>query len=697
MRKRVAFLLLFVLVCVGLLLGRLGWLQLVRGEDLRAKGDEARTRDVPIEARRGVIYDRNFKELAISVNVDSVSAIPIQVKAPEETAKLLAEVLGVDYNDTLAKLKQRIWFVWIKRKIDDETSAKLKRLKQQGKLEGIELTQESKRFYPKANLASSVLGLAGVDSQGLGGLEYEYDNDLKGTPGRRIIETDAQGREIPEALSRYIPAVDGNSLVLTIDETLQFIAERDLEKMMVEHQAKQGMAIVMDPNNGEILALANRPDFDPNHWQDYPEENRRIIAISDTYPPGSVFKPVTAAAALDEGVVRMTDLFYCGGTLRVPGALLHCWKADGHGSETFSDVIKNSCNIGFIQVGMNRLGADKFYKYLQAFGFLDLTGIDLPGEARGIVTPRAKATPLDIAEMSFGQTLTTTPIQMVTAIAAIANGGTFVRPHLVREIRSPDGKVVKSFTDNAVRRVVTQQTARELSVAMERVIEEGTGKSAYIEGYHLAGKTGTSQKVVNGRVSTEAHIASFVGFGPSDAPRLVTLVVVDEPGGSEQFGGQVAAPVFKDIMKDAYRYLEIPIRFDPAKAQKDTKPSVAVPEVVGQELAQAKNSLYRKGLAWRVEGDGDRVIEQLPPGGVQVPQGTTIVLRVGPTGEVGTGEVLVPSVLGKTIREAGEILGSFGLKINPSGSGLATAQDPLPGVKAKRGAIVNVQFQPPPP
>ncbi len=697
MRKRVAFLFLFSLVCVGLLVLRLGWLQLVRGEELRSRGDEARTRDMPIESRRGTIYDRNLKELAISVNVDSVFANPVQVTAPEESAKLLSSILGLDDNDILTKLKSKVWYVWIKRKIDDQTSEKIKLLKKEGKLKGVQLTQESKRFYPKGNLASSIIGIAGVDSQGLGGLEYQYDKELKGTPGRRVVETDAQGREIPEPANRYFPAVDGHALVLTIDETLQFIAERDLEKAMLEHQAKSGLVIVMDPNNGELLALANRPDFDPNHWQDYPERNRRITAISDTYPPGSVFKPITAAAALDEGVVRMTDTFYCGGSIRVPGALLHCWKAGGHGSQTFSDVIKNSCNVGFIQVGVNRLGTDKFYKYLQSFGFMDLTGIDLPGEARGIITKQSQAKPLDIADMSFGQTLTTTPIQMATSIAAIANGGTLVKPHLVKEIRSPDGKVLQTIGKTEVRRVITEETARELSLAMERVIEEGTGKQAFIEGYHLAGKTGTSQKVVGGRVSTESHIASFIGFGPADAPRLLVLVIVDEPGAGQYFGGQVAAPVFQAVMRDAYRYLEIPVRFDPAKTAKDAEPMVAVPEVVGQELAKAKNDLYQKGLAWRVEGEGDRVIEQLPPGGVQVPQGTTVVLRVGPTGDVGTGEVLVPSVLGKTIREAGEILGSFGLKVNPSGSGLATAQDPLPGVKVKRGAIVNVQFQPPPP
>ena len=697
MRKRVAFLFLFSLAAIGLLILRLGWLQLVRGEELRARGDEARTRDTPIEARRGTIYDRNLKELAVSVNVDSVYAIPIQVKAPEESAKLLSDILGLDYSDLLTRLKQRTWFVWVKRKIDDQASAKIKALRQQGKLAGIGLTQESKRFYPKGNLASSILGITGVDSQGLGGLEYQYDKDLRGTPGRIVAEYDAQGREIPESTYRYIAPVDGNSLVLTIDETLQYMAERDLEQAMVEHQAKKGLVIVMDPNNGEILAMADRPDFDPNHWQDYPEENRRITAVSDTYPPGSVFKPITAAGALEEGVVKMTDTFYCGGSLRVPGALLHCWKSDGHGSESFSDVIKNSCNVGFVQVGLNRLGADKFYKYLKAFGFMDLTGIDLPGEARGIIPKQETVKPVDIATMSFGQTLTTTPIQMATSIAAIANGGKLVKPHLVREIRSPDGRVLQTFGPTEVRRVITEETARELSQAMERVIEEGTGKAAFIEGYHLAGKTGTSQKVVNGRVSSDTYIASFIGFGPADAPRLLVLVVVDEPGAGEHFGGQVAAPVFQAIVRDAYRYLEIPIRYDPAKAPKDEKPMVAVPEVVGEELAKAKNDLYQKGLTWRVEGDGDRVVDQLPPGGVQVAQGTTVVLRVGPTGEVGTGEVLVPSILGKTIREAGEILGSFGLKINPSGSGLAVAQDPLPGVRVPRGTIVNVQFQPPPP
>jgi stage V sporulation protein D (sporulation-specific penicillin-binding protein) len=705
MRKRVAFLFLFSLACLGLLVGRLGWLQLVRGEELRSKGDEARTRDTPIEARRGAILDRNLKELAISVNVDSVYAVPIQVKAPEESAKLLAGILGLEENGLLTELKKRTFFVWVKRKVDDETSNKIKALKKEGKLEGIALTQESKRFYPKGNLASSVIGISGIDSQGLGGLEYQYDKYLKGEPGRLVGEYDARGRQIPDANYRYFQPVDGDTLVLTIDETLQFIAERDLEKAMLEHQAASGTVIVMDPNNGEVLALAQRPDYDPNHWQDYPAANRRIIPVSDTYYPGSVFKPVTAAAALEEGVVRMTDSFYCPGFVKVPGATINCWKASGHGAETFSDVIKNSCNVGFVQVGLNRLGTDKFYKYLQAFGFMDLTGIDLPGEAKAIMPAQKDAKPVDTAVMSFGQTLTVTPIQMATAMSVIANGGTLVKPHVVKEIRDPQGKTVATIGKTEVRRVMTEVSSRELRQAMERVIEEGTGKTAFIEGYHLAGKTGTSQKSVGGRVSSDSYIASFIGYGPADTPRLLVLVVVDEPSTGLYFGGQVAGPVFQAIMRDAYRYLEIPISYDPAKAPADTKTSVGVPDVVGSELAKAKNDLHQRGLEWRVEGDGDRVYEQTPPGGVQVPAGTTIILRVGSTGggsgtdsgQTGTSEVLVPSVIGKTIREAGEILGSFGLKINPTGTGLAKAQDPRPGVKVPRGSIVNARFEPPPP
>jgi stage V sporulation protein D (sporulation-specific penicillin-binding protein) len=552
-RRRAAVFFMITAAIFAALAGRLAFLQFVRGPELRQRALEVRLRDVPVEARRGTIYDRQGRPLAVSIDVDSVYAIPAQVRDKAGTAARLAEILELDQEWVLGRLSRKESFTWIKRKV---TSAQATAIRQ-AKLRGVDMTQEAKRVYPKGSLACHVIGFAGIDSQGLEGLEYQYDATLRGVQGWISVEYDARGQEIPQAVHRYIEPTDGTAIVLTIDETIQYICERELAKAVASTGAKGGTVILMDPRNGEVLALANYPYYDLNNYQAADVSFRRNAAVADTYSPGSTFKPVTAAAALEERLVSWSESFFCAGSLQVPGRRVGCWQSRGHGSQTLTKVIQNSCNVGFMQIAF-RLGVGRFYDYVEAFGLTAKTGIDLPGEASGLIVPRSKAKPLDLAVMSFGQSLTVTPLQLLNAICAIANGGTVYQPHLVRELRGPDGKVLRTLASTVARQVIAGETARELNLSLQATVEDGTGRRAFIPGYELAGKTGTAQKVVAGRVSSESHVSSFIGFGPTRDPQVAALVVLDEPTGAI-YGGQVAAPVFQAIMQDVYRYLGIPV------------------------------------------------------------------------------------------------------------------------------------------
>jgi len=684
-RQRVLHVFVLLALFQAVLMGRLTWLQLVRGAELRERAFYVRTREVPVEARRGTIYDRMGRELAISVNVDSVFAVPIEVppaRAPE-VASRLAEVLELDYEWTLARLTRREAFVWIKRKV---TSAQARALRE-SRLPGIGFTQEAQRFYPKANLASHVLGFAGIDSQGLAGVEYSYDRYLKGQAGKIVIEYDGRGRELPQAMHRYYPPTEGYDLVLTLDEYVQHVVEREAELAMERWQALRVTIIVMDPRNGEILAMASRPDFDPNRYAAFPQEDWRNPAVSDAHPPGSTFKPLTAAAALEEGVVDWTDRFFCGGSVAVPGDRIACWRQQGHGSLDLSGAIEQSCNVAFVQIGL-RLGADAFFRYYQGFGFGSPTGVDLPGEARGLVVAREQLRPIDLAVMAFGQTLTVTPLQLLTALCAVANGGRLVKPHVGMELRSPDGQEVISLGPGPGRQVISAATSHEVVRALRAAVTRGTGRPADIEGYELAGKTGTAQKVIGGRVSSDRHIAAFAGFGPASDPRLACLVVVDEPQGSA-FGSQVAAPVFRAIMEDLYRYLEIPV----APGESSTR-SVTVPQLIGTEASEAARQLAARGLVAVLQGEGARVTDQVPPAGTQLASGTEVLLRLGAAAE-SPGLVEVPRVLGRTIVDAARVLTEAGLRLEAAGSGVAMEQYPEPGVFVLTGTAVKVEFRPP--
>ena len=679
MRKRVMWVFVGTTLIFVLLLGRIGYIQFIWSDELTRKALDMRMQDIPIQARRGTIYDRNGRELAFSIDVESVYALPAQVKDPEQAAKQLSSLLGMKEETVLNKLTRKSSYEWIKRKVPDEIIKQLKALR----IPGIGFTQESLRVFPKGTLLANVLGIAGIDNQGLEGLEFQYDKVLAGQQGKSTVEVDAIGEAIPGAIKEYIPPVPGKNLVLTVDEVIQFIAERELDKVVSQSGAKGGVIIAMDPSNGEILAMAVRPTYDPNRYDEYPVENRRLTAITDSFPPGSMFKPVTLAAALESGAVTMEDRFYCPGFIKVDDEILNCW-GPAHGSQSTVEIVENSCNVGFITVGL-RTGTDTFYKYLDAFNLTRPTGIDLPGEGTGIIPPKEDVKPVDLACMSFGQTLTLTPLQVITAISAIANGGNLVVPHVVKEIRDANGSVVQAMTYQA-RRVISEKTSEELRFALEQVVAKGTGKQAYIPGYRVAGKTGTSNKIVDGKIAEGRYIASFVGFAPANQPRLALLVMVDEPQGA-YWGSQVAAPTFSAVMRDVLRYMGIPPQEEPAPEEGEKR--VTVPDVRGLDVAIAHGQLNKAGLSGQKEGTGSRVLDQSPPPGVAVPEGTTVVLYTDESAER-AGFVEVPSLIGLTLTQAREKLRERGLLMGASGSGFVASQDPPPGAKVAEGTMVKV-------
>ncbi|HKM39757.1 MAG TPA: penicillin-binding transpeptidase domain-containing protein [bacterium] len=684
MRRRIAFLLLLIILATCGLAARLFYLQVLKNEKYRSAALAQRLHEIEIQPKRGLISDRNGKKLAINISLDSVVVNPGQIDNIDNTAVALASALDLPIDRVKTRLSANTSFEYIARKIKPEKSKAVRALK----LDGIYLVEESERFYPNGSLAAHTLGFAGIDNQGLEGLEVVYDRELRGSMGRFMGETDAINREIPGGEKLYLPSEDGCNLILTVDEVLQHIAEREADRVMEETQAKGAVVVIANPNTAEILALCNRPTFDLNDPLSSPEVNRRNLAIWYNYEPGSTFKIVTAAAALEEGVVQEQDGFYCRGSMQVAGHNIACVAS--HGSQTFAEVVKNSCNVGFMTVGM-RMPRETLYQYISGFGFGTAPGSGLPGEANGILLPITAVGPVEHANISFGQGIATTPLQMVCMMGAVANGGLLMKPQIVREIRAPNGVAVKLFSPQVVRQVVSTETASRLCKLLEAVVADGTGRGAQVPGYRLAGKTGTAQKIVDGRYVSDKHVASFVGFGPVDDPQLVVLILVDEPQGS-YYGGVVAAPIFKNIMEDSLRYLSI----SPTEAlpEEMTEVKLRVPTVRNLTLAEARKTLEEQGFSYRVEGGGAIVIDQVPPPEAVTTSDTKVILICGDS-RPAPGLVTVPNLDGQTMRQAAQTLAEMGLTLKPIGTGLAVRQDPTPCGQVPPGTMITVEFEPP--
>ncbi|WP_027091079.1 stage V sporulation protein D [Cohnella thermotolerans] len=628
-RRRLFLVLIGVILAFCGLLFRLGYVQLWAGGKLSQLAENSWRREIPFEAKRGDIVDRGGVKLAYDVTNPTIYAVPVQVKDPKGTAAVLAPLLGMTEEKLYGQLTKGEMNVKLQpggRRITTELAQQIRSLN----LPGIVVAEDSKRYYPFGNLAANILGFTGYED-GLNGVELKYNDLLKGIEGNVSSLTDAAGRTMPNSSEKYTPPRDGLTLKLTIDQTVQSIVERELDQAVLKYQPNSAIAIAMDPNTGEVLAMASRPTFDPAHYQEAsPEVYNRNLPIWMTYEPGSTFKIITLSAALQEGKVDLkNEFFYDPGYADVASAKLRCWKRGGHGSQSFLEVVENSCNPGFVALGQ-RLGKEKLFEYIKNFGFGKRTGIDLIGEENGILFKPNQVGPVELATTSFGQGVSVTPIQQITAVAAAINGGKLFKPHVAKQWIQPEtGMVLEDVQPELVRQVISPETSKQVREALESVVAQGTGGGAFLDGYRVGGKTGTAQKVVNGRYSASEHIVSFIGFAPADDPKLIVYVAVDNPQGI-QFGGVVAAPIVRNIMADALPHLGV----EPRKQQlnKEYKygetPTVTVPNLVGKtvsDLYEDMNMNFRLSSS----GKGDTVLRQAPAAGARVEKGSVIRIYLG--------------------------------------------------------------------
>ncbi len=569
---RISLLILVVFIWMGVILWRLVSLQVYQRDQLAQRGKIQRERTIKLNPKRGRIYERNGKELAVNVEMSSVYALPTEITNPSQTASKLAKVLPVKRTILEKRLRSNKSFVWIERKVEPELSQQIRELK----LPGIGFLKEDKRYYPQGKLASHVIGFAGMDSQGLNGLEHLYDREIKGEPGMEFTLIDAKRRDfLPEGIARK-EATYGNDIVLNIDAIIQYIAEKELAEKVRATEAKGGSVVIMNPRTGEVLAIANQPDYDPNNFARSPENSWRNRAVTDVYEPGSTFKILLLTMALEEKVVGLDDHFYCGeGGIEVAGSFIRDHKP--YGVLSTRQIIEYSSNVGAIIIG-SRIGKQKLSHHLQRYGFGEKTGIDLPGESGGIILPLRKWSGVSVGSISIGQEISVTPLQLLTIASAIANEGYVMKPLVVNKVLSRRGELLKEFSPSHMRRIISPQTARQLLNIMIAVVERGTGTAAKIPGYIIAGKTGTAQKFdsVAQRYGPDKYIASFIGFLPADDPAIAMLVVIDEPHGS-YYGGEVAAPLFKRIAQQLVKYLRIPPQ------QRDQTHRVAANILAGRE------------------------------------------------------------------------------------------------------------------
>ncbi len=626
-RRRIFIALAIGIVLYSALITRLGYVQLVQGPWLLDEAKQLWSRNIPFEAKRGDILDRNGNVLVTNTSVPSVMAIPAQVQNPHETAKKLAVILGQKEEDIYKAITKRVLINRVPggRKISAEKARQIQALA----MPGIQIADDTERFYPNGAFASHILGFTGIDNQGLTGLERIYDKFLKGTAGYVSFPADARGKMMPGESEQYVAPIDGMDMYLTIDSTIQSFIERELDQAMVAYQPDDVIAIAMNPKTGEILGMGSRPTFDPAKYRDYPTETyNRNLPIWKTYEPGSTFKIVTLAAALNEGVVKLEEGFFDPGYIVVAGKRLRCWKRQGHGQETMLEVVENSCNPGFVTMGQ-RLQKERLFDYIKKFGFGQKTGIDLIGEENGLLFNLKNVGPVELGTTSFGQGVSVTPIQQMAAVAAIINGGKLMKPFVAKEWRdSVTHDVIGRTLPTEVRQVITPETSAKVRYALESVVARGTGGKAFIEGYRVGGKTGTAQKVRNGRYVDGEYIVSFIGFAPADDPQILVYVAVDNPK-ALAFGGLIAAPSVKSILESSLQYLKVPKR--QGQIEKEyvypDKRYMEVPNMTGLSMKEIATSFDSLPLV--VSGKGSHVIKQSPEPGVKIEEGSKIRIYLG--------------------------------------------------------------------
>ncbi len=622
--KREKIVLLAVIFCFILIVFKVFYIQVIDYKKLNKLASSLWSRNLPIEADRGRIYTSDGEVIADNLTTVSLVFIPNQVKEKDKVATDIAQILNVDKKVIEEHLYKSSSIERVHpegRRLSYEIADKINALG----YDGVYLVKESKRYYPYNNLMSHILGFVGIDNQGLSGLELQYDTYLTGSSGAIQYFSDAKGNRL-ERSEVYVEPEDGMDIYLTINFEIQSAIERELKNAMDKYNADGAWSIAMDPNSGEVLGMASYPNFDPNNYQDYNvTEINRNLAIWASYEPGSTFKIMTLATAIEENKVDLEkDVFYDGGSVNVDGARIKCWKSGGHGAQTFLEVVQNSCNPGFVELGQ-RIGKETLFEYISKFGFGKKTQIDLNGEATGILFNLDKVGPVELATTAFGQGVSVTAIQQITAVSAVINGGTLYKPKVVKRITEHEtGEIIKEYDKEEVRKVISEKTSEKVRYALESVVALGTGRNAYIENYRVGGKTGTAQKVNNGVYMTGNYIVSFMGFLPADDPKVVVYVAIDNPKGITQYGGTVAAPIAKNILIDAISALNIPISTStiPKEYQwYDTK-YYTVPNVVGKSIKEAKQEL--KSFQVEYTGSGDKVLSQSPKAGSRISENSTI-------------------------------------------------------------------------
>lgn len=726
LRQRTAILILLILVLgFGAAVLRLTYLTTVQSSELQESAVDLQLADTTVSAKRGTIYDANGNVLAESASVWQVVMSPVNFKNDKQrqaAAKGLSEIFDLEYNDVLDDTKQQSHYVVVKRRIESDEREKVLQLidtlKKDYSCSGvIQLLDDYKRYYPKNSLASSVIGFTGSDDQGLEGIEYEYDSYLSGTPGRIITAQNARGTDMPFRYEQNVESEDGNNVYLTIDETIQSICEKYMQKGVEDNNVlNKGVCIAMDVNTGAILAMVTTDGYDLNNPYELSAKDKKKIkstpkkkqaeaesaalsnmwrnkAVADTYMPGSVFKMCVASAALEENLVNEKTSFTCTGSISVEGETIHCSNIAGHGTQNFVEVISNSCNPAFIQIGQ-MLGAGKFRQYYQGFGFSDKTGIDLPGEAEDSFWKEGKMGGVDLAVASFGQNFTITPIQMITACAAVSNGGYVVQPHVVSKITDSKGNVIKTVDKKVKRQVISDDTSKKMNEYLEYNTERQGAAAGYISGYKVAGKTGTTEKrgVTKFESSfSEDYISSFCGYAPADDPQIAMLVFFDTPDGDAYYGSQVSSPVFINIMSEVLPYLDVKTSYtDEELGYVDASAG----DYTGVSVDEAKTAVEADGFTATVKGNGSTVISQIPTVSSGLQKGGSIVLYTDSDSQSET--VSVPSLIGLSPDEVNDVASAYGLNVSFSGattsSGTSSSQNVEAGTSVSPGTVITVSF-----
>lgn len=726
LRQRTAILILLILVLgFGAAVLRLTYLTTVQSSELQESAVDLQLADTTVSAKRGTIYDANGNVLAESASVWQVVMSPVNFKNDKQrqaAAKGLSEIFDLEYNDVLDDTKQQSHYVVVKRRIESDEREKvlelIDTLKKDYSCSGvIQLLDDYKRYYPKNSLASSVIGFTGSDDQGLEGIEYEYDSYLSGTPGRIITAQNARGTDMPFRYEQNVESEDGNNVYLTIDETIQSICEKYMQKGVEDNNVlNKGVCIAMDVNTGAILAMVTTDGYDLNNPYELSAKDKKKIkstpkkkqaeaesaalsnmwrnkAVADTYMPGSVFKMCVASAALEENLVNEKTSFTCTGSISVEGETIHCSNISGHGTQNFVEVISNSCNPAFIQIGQ-MLGAGKFRQYYQGFGFSDKTGIDLPGEAEDSFWKEGKMGGVDLAVASFGQNFSITPIQMITACAAVSNGGYVVQPHVVSKITDSKGNVIKTVDKKIKRQVISDDTSKKMNEYLEYNTERQGAAAGYISGYKVAGKTGTTEKrgVTKFESSfSEDYISSFCGYAPADDPQIAMLVFFDTPDGDAYYGSQVSSPVFINIMSEVLPYLDVKTSYtDEELGYVDASAG----DYTGVSVDEAKTAVEADGFTATVKGNGSTVISQIPTVSSGLQKGGSIVLYTDSDSQSET--VSVPSLIGLSPDEVNNVASAYGLNVSFSGattsSGTSSSQNIEAGTSVSPGTVITVSF-----